>query len=44
VASYPVLLCGLAVLAALSLTIVQVQGRRSAGAGPGAPGRTVRVR
>jgi MFS family permease len=43
-ASYPVLLCGLAVLAVLSLTIVRVQGRRPASAGPDAPGPTVRVR
>jgi hypothetical protein len=44
VASYPVLLGGLAALAALSLTTVRVQGRRSTGPGPDAPGARVRVR
>jgi hypothetical protein len=44
VASYPVLLCGLAVLAALSLITVRLQGRRSAGTGPEASGGTLRVR
>jgi len=38
------LLCGLAVLAALSLLTVRLQGRRSAGTGPEASGRTLRVR
>ena len=44
VASYPVLLCGLAVLALLSLTTVRLQGRRSARPGADAPGQKVRVR
>jgi hypothetical protein len=44
VASYPMLLCGLAVLAALSLITVRLRGRRSAGRGPEASGRTLRVR
>jgi hypothetical protein len=44
VASYPVLLGGLAVLAALSLITVRVQGRRSVAAGAATPGRTARVR